>query len=64
MTIVIVIDDGFELKVKCKDCDISINGFGVITNIYFKGITENKQLFLQTEKIKCVYRVVSDEEKE
>lgn len=61
MTIVLVLDDGFELRVKCEDCEITRNGFGVITNIHFSGIKENKPLFLPTERLKCVYRVLSDE---
>lgn len=64
MTIVLVMDDSFELKVKCENCTIERNGFGTITNIRFSGIKENKPLFLPTERVKCIYRVLSDEEVE
>ena len=61
MTIVIIMNDDFELRVKCKDYEIEKNGIGSITNIMFNGIKENKPIYLPVNKIKYIYRVVSDE---
>lgn len=64
MTIVIVMDNGSELRVKCEECKIKENELtGLITNMNFKGITENKPLYIPTDHIQMVYRVLSDEQK-
>lgn len=62
MTIVIVFKSGYELKVKCEESTLSRDIDGVITNIKFKGVTENKPLDINFDEVACIYRVMSDEE--
>lgn len=62
MTIVIVMENNLELKVKCKNFKMTKNKFtGDITGLDFEGMTENEPLYLPIEKIKLIYRVMSDE---
>ena len=62
MKVVIVFSSGFHLVVTCDEFETTRNGLGVITNVSFKGMTENKPLFLNTDNIDCIYRVMSGEE--
>ena len=63
MTIVIVFKNGYELRTKCKSVETTRNNLtGRITNIDYKGITENKPLGLDFDEVICIYRVMSDED--
>ena len=62
MTIVIVFKSGYELKVKCEESTLSRGIDGVINNIKFYGVTENKPLDINFKEVVCIYRVMSDEE--
>lgn len=61
MTIVFVMNDGKELKMKCEEFTAEKNGLGMITSWNATGITENKPIYMPIENIKMIYRVVSDE---
>jgi hypothetical protein len=63
MTIVIVFKNRYELRTKCESVDLTRDNLtGRITNVSYKGITENKLLDIDFDEILCIYRVVSDEE--
>ena len=58
MTIVIVFKNGYELKTKCTDADITTNKLtGRVTNINYNGITENKPLDVNFDEVLCIYRI-------
>lgn len=62
MTIVIVFKNGYELRTKCESVDLTRDNLtGRITNISYKGITENKLLDIDFDEILCIYRIMSDE---
>lgn len=62
MTIVIVFKNGYELKTKCTNADITKNSLtGQVTNIKYSGVTENKPLNVDFDEVICIYRIVSDE---
>ena len=64
MTIVIVFKNGYELKTKCKDLEVTRNNLsGRITNLSYKDVTENKPIDVNFDEVLCMYRVISDEEK-
>lgn len=61
MTIVIVFDSGYEVRMKCNEFALSRGPLGDINGYEAKGITENKILEFNPDHIVCVYRVMSDE---
>ena len=61
MTIVFVMNDNRELRMKCKEFTIEKNGVGMITGWQAKGVTENKPIYMPIESVKMIYRVMSDE---
>lgn len=63
MTIIIVFDTGYELKIKCSSFSIERDILGKICGYTAEGITENKMLYFNPERILCIYRVLDDEVK-
>ena len=62
MTIVIVFKNGYELRTKCENVEVTRSDLtGRITNISYQGIEENKPLDINFNEVICIYRVVSDE---
>lgn len=64
MTIVFVMNDNRELRMKCKEFTIEKNGVGMITGWQAKGVTENKPIYMPIGNVKMIYRVMSDESEE
>ena len=62
MTIVIVFKNGYELRTKCENIEVTRSSLtGRITNISYLDIEENKPLDINFDEVLCIYRVVSDE---
>jgi len=61
MTIRVILKSGAEFPVKCDEFTITRNGLQQFTGYNFKGITENKPLYLDFEQVAAVLRVISDE---
>lgn len=57
----LVMDDGFELIITCKEAAITRNGYDEITNINWKGIKDNVPIKLDLSKCKCIYYKVLGE---
>lgn len=54
MTIVFVMNDNRELRMKCKEFTIEKNGLGMITGWQAKGVTENKPIYMPIESVKMI----------
>ena len=62
MTITILFKNGKEISVKCDSVEIERDRTtGRITNLYFKGIKENKIMDLDFTEVVAIYRKVSAE---
>lgn len=61
MRIIVRLKSGFELPITCEECEITRNGLGNVTNIYWKGIKDFKPLILDVEDIEVMYRDVREE---
>ena len=65
MTITILFRNGKELSVKCRDVETERNTVtGRIISLNFKGVKENKILYLDFDEIISIYRHISDENDE
>ena len=64
MTIVFVFKNGFKLRMICRVFSLNRNGLGMVTGYEAKGITENKPIEFDFEDVLCIYRVLSDEERD
>ena len=62
MTVVFVFKNGYELKVKCENINLTVNNLtGQITGYEIEGIKDNKLLYADLNEILCIYRVSTDE---
>lgn len=61
MTIVFVLKNGYELKMKCKEFSIDKDCLGGIIGYSAMGVTENKPVYIDLSQIMCIYRIRSDE---
>ena len=65
MKVVIRLKSGFELTVTCEGFKITTNSLsGEITGYDIKGIKDNKPLFLRSEDVECIYRILDGERKD
>ena len=62
MKIIIVLRNGFKFGVTCEKFSLSKNELGAYTGYDFKGIKDNKPLFLRWEDVVLVYRADMDRE--
>lgn len=51
----LILNDGYELIITCKDAEITRNGFREITNIHWNGIKDNVPIKLDISDCKCIY---------
>ena len=57
MKIVVVFKNGFMLPITCDECEITTGDLlGDIRGFNFKGIKDNKPLFIKWEDVTLVYR--------
>lgn len=64
MTIVIMLRDGSEVRVKCKNFTIKRNSFGEFIGYEYEGCSENHIEYIDVSQILCIYRVMSDEKED
>lgn len=58
ITVVIVMKNGKELKVKCKEFEVQTNKlYGTLEGYKIKGIKENCPLYVNMRDIQFIYRV-------
>lgn len=61
MTIRIILKNGSEFSVKCKEFAVKRNELNEIVGYEIKGIEENKPLYIDFNHIAAIVRVFSDE---
>ena len=59
--LVIRLKSGRELTVICKECEITKNGFGNVTNIKFEGLQNIRPIILDVTEIELMYEVLQTE---
>lgn len=61
LSIRIMLESGTEFTIKCEKFTLKKNGLGEITGYEIEGISENKPIYLNFDKIAAIVRTVSDE---
>ena len=61
MKIIIVLKNGFTLAVTCDEFSLTRNGLGQYTGYEFKGLQDNKPLYIRWEDVSLIYRTDIDE---
>lgn len=64
MTIVFVLENDKEFRMKCEEFTVEKNGLDELSGWRATGITENKPIYMPIENVKMIYRVISDESEE
>lgn len=61
LSIRIMLERGTEFTIKCEKFTLERNGLGEVTGYNIEGISENKPVYLNFDKIAAIVRTVSDE---
>lgn len=61
LSIRIMLESGTEFTIKCEKFTLKRNGLGEVTGYNIEGISENKPVYLNFDKIAAIVRTVSDE---
>ncbi|MFR3484706.1 MAG: hypothetical protein ACLTXL_15140 [Clostridia bacterium] len=61
LSIRIMLESGTEFTIKCEKFTLERNGLGEVTGYNIEGISENKPVYLNFDKIAAIVRTVSDE---
>ena len=64
MTVRVILKSGVEFTVRCAEFSLTRNGLEQVTGYEFKGITENKPVYLDFDQVAAIVRTMSDEVKE
>ena len=57
----IMLESGTEFTIKCEKFTLERNGLWEVTGYNIEGISENKPVYLNFDKIAAIVRTVSDE---
>ena len=58
----LILNDGYELIITCKNAEITKNGLGEVTNIHWNGIKDNVPIKLDLKAHAVVTETDADEE--
>ena len=61
LSIRIMLESGTEFTIKCEKFTLERNGLGEVTGYNIEGISENKPVYLNFDKIAAIVRTVCDE---